>query len=313
MKKILFILVTLLVTYNVSFAAEIEPSCKRYFDGCNSCGRSVYGGEMACTMMACAQEQAPKCLEYFSTGTTVGMANPASVYCEKNWGTLTISTDSTWGQTGMCTFSNGKTCEEWAFFRGECSATTPTKACTREYMPVCAQPPMPACPEGMMCAQVMPAPKTYGNKCTAEADNAQIISQWECDAPSILEDSGVSEGNIGGEEVKICTMEYAPVCGAKQVQCIKAPCFPVTQTYGNKCGAEADNAQVMYSGECLAPKVETAVQNALDKLISKVPVEKVPTLVERVIKRIDTLLAKESVSEFKKSVLGYLRTLLQAY
>ena len=93
MKKIFFFLVTLLVTYNIAFAADIEPTCKRYFDGCNQCARAEFGSEMACTMMACAQDQAPKCLEYFSTGTTVGMANPASVNCEKNGGTLTISTD----------------------------------------------------------------------------------------------------------------------------------------------------------------------------------------------------------------------------
>jgi peptidoglycan hydrolase-like protein with peptidoglycan-binding domain len=31
-----------------------------------------------------------------------------------------------------------------------------------------------------------------------------------------------------------CTKEYKPVCGAKQVVCIKAPCNPIQQTYGNR-------------------------------------------------------------------------------
>lgn len=310
MKKIVFFVLTLLCMTQISFAVTPEANCKRYFDGCNQCSRVEFGSEMACTMMACAEDQAPKCLEYFSTGTTVGLANPASVNCEKNGGTLTISTDSTGAQTGMCTFSNGKVCEEWAFYRGECSASLPSKACTREYMPVCAEPPMPACLEGMMCAQVMPAAKTYPNKCSAEAENATIISEGECASTSEL---GVFDGSVGGEDVKICTMEYAPVCGSKSVQCIKAPCFPITQTYGNKCEAQADNAQVMYSGECLNSKVETAVQTALDKIMVKVPTEKVPTLVERVVKKIDLLLSQENVSEFKKSVLGYLKTLLQTY
>lgn len=44
----------------------------------------------------------------------VQIANPASVYCEENDGTLDL-------KSGMCTFPNGKSCEEWAFFRGECS------------------------------------------------------------------------------------------------------------------------------------------------------------------------------------------------
>lgn len=47
-----------------------------------------------------------------------------------------------------------------------------------------------------------------------------------------------------------CTMEYAPVCGYVQVQCIQAPCNPVKQTFGNMCMAQAGNAQNITSGEC---------------------------------------------------------------
>lgn len=39
------------------------------------------------------------------------------------------------------------------------------------------------------------------------------------------------------EEPRMCTMEYAPVCAEVQVQCVKAPCFPVKQTFGNTCSA----------------------------------------------------------------------------
>ena len=48
------------------------------------------------------------------------IANPASVYCDENGGTLEIITTEE-GEIGMCTFTNGKECEEWAFFNGECS------------------------------------------------------------------------------------------------------------------------------------------------------------------------------------------------
>lgn len=55
-----------------------------------------------------------------------GMANPASVSCVKNGGTLEIK-DSAAGQYGMCTFTNGTSCEEWALFRGEgCKAANVT-------------------------------------------------------------------------------------------------------------------------------------------------------------------------------------------
>lgn len=49
----------------------------------------------------------------------------------------------------------------------------------------------------------------------------------------------------------ICTMEYAPVCGSKQVQCIKAPCDPIIKTYGNICQLNADGATFVSSWECL--------------------------------------------------------------
>ncbi len=51
---------------------------------------------------------------------STGMANPASVNCEKSGGTLEIRTGADGGQVGYCKFSGGKECEEWAMMRGEC-------------------------------------------------------------------------------------------------------------------------------------------------------------------------------------------------
>ncbi len=54
------------------------------------------------------------------------IANPASVYCEEHGGKLEIRTDSSGGQVGICIFSDGSECEEWAYFRGQCaSANSP--------------------------------------------------------------------------------------------------------------------------------------------------------------------------------------------
>lgn len=49
----------------------------------------------------------------------VAIANPASVFCTENGGTLTMK-DTPDGQSGVCTFPSGASCEEWALFRGEC-------------------------------------------------------------------------------------------------------------------------------------------------------------------------------------------------
>jgi putative hemolysin len=54
-----------------------------------------------------------------ASGST-GMANPASVYCEQQGGTVDIRTAADGSQTGYCVFADGSECDEWAFFRGQC-------------------------------------------------------------------------------------------------------------------------------------------------------------------------------------------------
>jgi putative hemolysin len=57
-------------------------------------------------------------------GTTMesplNMANPASVYCVDLGYKLEIRDEAN-GQVGYCIFPNGAECEEWAFYRGECT------------------------------------------------------------------------------------------------------------------------------------------------------------------------------------------------
>jgi len=47
------------------------------------------------------------------------LANPASVYCEEQGGTLRMEENEA-GQTGICILPDETECEEWAYFRGEC-------------------------------------------------------------------------------------------------------------------------------------------------------------------------------------------------
>lgn len=51
------------------------------------------------------------------------LANPASVNCTQQGGTLTIERRPDGGQFGVCTFTDNYQCEEWALFRGECPKT----------------------------------------------------------------------------------------------------------------------------------------------------------------------------------------------
>lgn len=46
----------------------------------------------------------------------VEIANPATVFCFENGGTIEMIE-----QRGMCKLANGAVCDEWEYFRGECS------------------------------------------------------------------------------------------------------------------------------------------------------------------------------------------------
>ena len=65
----------------------------------------------------------------------VNMPNPASVYCMRNGNKLEIHTAADGSQNGVCVFPDGRTCDEWAYFRGECGPAaqeSPTLAITVE-------------------------------------------------------------------------------------------------------------------------------------------------------------------------------------
>jgi len=80
----------------------------------------------------CTQPSSPAQTTTAATpAVTAGMANPASVYCGTNGGTTEIKKNADGSEYGMCTFTNGTTCEEWALFRGEgCNAGVMTSATT---------------------------------------------------------------------------------------------------------------------------------------------------------------------------------------
>jgi hypothetical protein len=63
------------------------------------------------------------------------MPNPASLHCVQNGNQLEIRTAADGSQYGVCIFPDSSTCDEWAYFRGECGPaiqTSPTPAMTVE-------------------------------------------------------------------------------------------------------------------------------------------------------------------------------------
>ena len=79
------------------------------------------------------QAQAP---DTAATGTPqANMPNPASVYCTQQGNKLEIRTAPDGSQQGICVFPDGSTCEEWAYYRGECGSAvknSPTPAIVLE-------------------------------------------------------------------------------------------------------------------------------------------------------------------------------------
>jgi len=77
-------------------------------------------------VLSCEQKNIPVPVPTISSGgggsgsVSTGIANPASSYCVQKGYKNIIRTSSDGGQYGVCVFLNGKECEEWKFYRGEC-------------------------------------------------------------------------------------------------------------------------------------------------------------------------------------------------
>jgi uncharacterized protein len=72
-------------------------------------------------LTACSAPQTPVVTNNLATDIPkADMPNPASIHCEQNGNKHEIRTAADGSQNGICVFPDGNTCDEWAYFRGEC-------------------------------------------------------------------------------------------------------------------------------------------------------------------------------------------------
>jgi len=65
--------------------------------------------------------------------------------------------------------------------------------------------------------------------------------------------TGCENNNININKTKniICPQVYAPVCAKILVECIKAPCPKIQQTFSNSCFLKKNpRAKFLHNGEC---------------------------------------------------------------
>lgn len=93
---------------------------------------------LSLVLTACAAPQIQTPKPDATSTPPVNMPNPASVYCVQHGNKLEIHTAADGSQSGVCVFPDGSTCDEWAFFRGECgfgAQASPTPATAVEATP----------------------------------------------------------------------------------------------------------------------------------------------------------------------------------
>ncbi len=101
-------------------------------------------------------------------------------------------------------------------------------------------------------ADACEAPGTVAH--TYTQDGAYTVSLVRVDSQTnvsvVLASESIRVGSNGTTPPPNCSKEYRPVCGAKNVVCIQAPCNPIATTYSNRCMMDVDGASYLYDGAC---------------------------------------------------------------
>lgn len=84
-------------------------------------GACIFSDGSECEEWAFFRGQCPPASGATTTPDNSKIANPATINCEKKGGKVDIRTAEDGSQSGVCVFPDRSECEEWAFYRGECT------------------------------------------------------------------------------------------------------------------------------------------------------------------------------------------------
>ena len=111
-------------------------------------------------------------------------------------------------------------------------------------------------------SEPIPADDTGEVACTADAKqcpDGSFVGRTGPDCSFAPCPGDSSEQTVCTDEMKqaaFCTMEYAPVCGRVEVQCVTEPCDPVPKTFSNGCTACAEGNVISYTAGACETQVE---------------------------------------------------------
>jgi putative hemolysin len=106
-----------------SCTSQNQNKCSKYywFDDTNKeCGQKEFCGMFMYQSLRTFGTK-EECVSASKENTQI--ANPASVYCKEQGGTLKIVEEEA-GQRGICVLKDNTECDEWAYFRKECPVST---------------------------------------------------------------------------------------------------------------------------------------------------------------------------------------------
>lgn len=71
-------------------------------------------------LTACSIFQKQPSVTQETKASMINMPNPASAFCTENGNKSEIRNAADGSQSGACVFADGSSCDEWAYYRGEC-------------------------------------------------------------------------------------------------------------------------------------------------------------------------------------------------